>query len=104
MILSGGFLNKSTGYYYYVQNIKMNKSGWTVINVLVDNKIVKFTNNNEEILFEMKQDNSYNIILYANSQIIMKSNQLFSFKLDVILNNIVDENVYEYTEGLIVDH
>ena len=105
MILTCGFLNKSSGYYYFVQNIKLNKTGWVSVVVRHDDKIIDaYTNNNTEMLFELKQDNSYNIILYANGKNIMQSRHLFKYELELKLTSDSDKNVYEFTEGLIVDH
>jgi hypothetical protein len=105
MILTGGFLNKSAGYYYYVQNIKLNKTGWESVVVKHDDNIIAtFKNNNTEMNFELKQDNSYNVILMINDNHILQSRQLFKFDLDVTLTDNSNENVYEFKEGLIVDH
>jgi hypothetical protein len=105
MILTGGFLNKSAGYYYYVQNIKLNKTGWESVVVKHDDNIIAtFKNNNTEMNFELKQDNSYNVVLMINDNYIFQSRQLFKFDLDVTLTDNSNENVYEFKEGLIVDH
>ena len=104
MILTGGFLNKSSGYYYYVQNIKLNKTGWENVVIKHDDKIIdSFRNKNKEMLFEMTSDNNYNIMLMIDKKNIMQSRQLFKFDLDVTLTDNSNKNVYEYTEGLIVD-
>ena len=52
MILNGGFLNKSSGYYYYVQNIKLHNLGWKSVVVKHDNKIIgSFTNKRIKYIF-----------------------------------------------------
>ena len=105
MNLTGGYLNKSVGYYYYVQNIKLNKTGWVSVVVKYNDAVIAtFENNNTEMNFELKQDNLYNVILMINDNNILQSRQLFKFDLDVTLTDNSNKNVYEFKDGLIVDH
>ena len=102
MIITCGFVGKSAGYYYYIQNIILNESGWTNVKILCNNTIIKqFTNIGKEIKIEMLQDNSYNILLKVDDKIVKISRELFKVDIDVTNTN---ENFYKYEEGLIVDH
>lgn len=103
MMLQFCYLNKSAGYYHFVQNVVLSKSGWTKIVVKHDNKqIAEVTNDNKEYKFEMTMDNNYNILLKANERVLMDSIQLFTVELDVF---DTDNNFsFKFEEGLIVDH
>ena len=105
MLIQGGFLDKSAGYYYFVQNIKLFKTGWTHVSLKLDNKIViTYKNENKEMLFKMKDDNNYNILLMIDGAVVKQTRQLFKYELEVTLTDNSYENVYEYTESMIVDH
>lgn len=102
MLLTCGFLGKSAGYYYYIQNVKFNQSGWNNVKIIFDNTIIaEYSNTNKEMKIEMIQDNSYNILLKIDDKVIKQSRQLFKIDLDVSGAN---DNFYKYEEGLIVDH
>jgi hypothetical protein len=110
ILVSCGFLGKSAGYYYTVQDIKLHNSGWSKVDVLHDNKVIStFINNNNELSFQMKQDNSYNIFLeifqsFGLPKNIITKRELFSYELKIYItvNNMA--NVYTLSDGLIVDH
>ena len=105
MIIECGFLNKSSGYFYYVQNVIISKSGWTKIIVKYNNNIlVEYSNSNSNIeyRFELTSDNNYNILLKVNDKEIMRQKQLFKVELDILDDNI--NFSYKLEEGLIVDH
>ena len=102
MLVNCGFLDKSAGYYYYVQNIKLASSGWKSVSVIYNGEIIKqYNNNNKELFFELVSDNNYNINLTVNGDIIKQTRSLFKIDLDIDSN---DDNCYSISEGLIVDH
>lgn len=104
-VIKGGFLGKSAGYYYYIQNITLNKTGWLTAKLKYNNKISEiYKNYNTDVSFEMKQDNQYNIILKVNNKDIFIDKQLFDYELEIELEPNSNETPYVISEGLIVDH
>lgn len=102
MLITCGFLGKSAGYYYYIQNVILNQSGWTKVKIIYDNTfIAEFVNTNKEMKFVMEQDNSYNILFKIDGKIIKQTRELFKIDLDVSNTN---DDFYKYDEGLIIDH
>lgn len=105
MILECGFLNKSSGYYYYVQNVILSKTGWTKVVINKDNKIIEVTtlcSENKEYKFQMARDNNYNIVLKVNDIDIITSSTLF--KVDINVCDTDDTFSYKFEEDIIVDH
>jgi hypothetical protein len=102
MLLTCGHVVNSCRY-HPIQNIKLKPHGWSKLNVIFNDVIINmFINNGQELLFEMKQDNNYNIILTANNQVIKKEHQLFKVNLDIHTIDKSDD-FYEYVEGYIYD-
>jgi len=104
-VIKGGFLGKSAGYYYYIQNITLNKTGWITAKLKYNNKISEiYKNYKTEVSFEMKQDNQYNILLNVNGKTINTNRQLFDYELEIELEPNSNVIPYVISEGLIVDH
>ena len=105
-VLKGGFLGKSSGYYYYIQNIKLNKTGWISAKLKYNNNVKSvYQNHGDELYFELKQDNNYNILLNVNGKTIKTDRHLFDYELELELETNQNHNdIYTLTEGLIVDH
>ncbi len=107
-VIKGGFLGKSAGYYYYIQNIKLNKIGWVSAKLKYKNNVSSiYENNGTDLTFEMKQDNNYNILLQVNDVTIITDKHLFDYELELELELETNQNhndVYTLSEGLIVDH
>lgn len=102
-VIKGGFLGKSAGYYYYIQNIKLNKTGWQKAKLVYKNNVKSIYNNcGDELSFEMKQDNNYNILLNVNGKSVIIDKHLFDYELEIEMNQNADP--YTLSEGLIVDH
>lgn len=103
-VIKGGFLGKSAGYYYYIQNVKLNKSGWVVAKIKYNNNVKSIYHNcGDELCFEINQDNNYNIILNVNGKGIITERHLFDYELEIEGSENNSES-YTLSEGLIVDH
>ena len=89
--------------YHPVQNVKLRDFGWSKVTVLLnENPIAHFTNNGQEVLFELIQDNNYNIILTANKKEIKRDPHLFRVVLDVKTEGDASD-FFEYVESMIYD-
>jgi hypothetical protein len=103
MILNCGFLGKSVGYYYYIQNITLLNSGWkNVVIISQDVPLVEYDNNGSELKFELSSDNEY-INFKINDKIFRQSKNLFKITLDVTPESN-ESNFYKIEENWIVDH
>lgn len=98
-----GFLGKSAGYYYYIQNIILHKTGWNEFSFTHENNVYRYTNMDKEIKIEMIKNNDY-ILLMIDNICRIKSKYLFSIKLYIITEENEDTNFYKFEENLIVDH
>ncbi len=103
-LIKCGFLSKSSGYYYYVQNVILQKTGWIEVQIKnsSNNDIHKYKNIGKEMKIEMTMDNNYNILFLVDGKCIIQSRKLFEVELNVTTES--ETNFYKFEEGLIVDH
>lgn len=101
-IIKCGYIGKSAGYYYYIQNVILQKTGWTEVTFSYNEKKYKYTNMNKEMKFEMITNNNYDIILMVDGNYIITTKTLFEVELNILAEPT--DNFYRFEEGLIVDH
>lgn len=103
-LIKCGYLGKSAGYYHYVQNVILQKTGWIEVKIKnsFNKDIHKYKNAGEEMKIELTSDNNYNILLQINGKSIVISRTLFEVELNVMAES--ETNFYKFEEGLIVDH
>jgi hypothetical protein len=97
-----GFLGKSAGYYYSIQNIILHKTGWNEFTFTHEDIVYRYTNMNKEMKIEMIKNNDY-ILLMIDNICRIKSKYLFSIKLNFITEDNLDKDTNFY-KLLIVDH
>ena len=104
MFIEGGFLGKSSGYYYDITNLTIKSDGWTHFWLVVDGiRITKVCNNGNPVSIAIKDDNDYNINLFVNNQQFHTSRRLFKFQVDI--DSVLPENeLVIKSESTFVDH
>ena len=89
--------------YHPVQNVRLRDFGWSKVNVLFNGECIgEFTNNGQEVMFELIQDNNYNIKLIMNKRELKTDIHLFRVVLDVKTEGDASD-FFEYVEGMIYD-
>lgn len=83
-----------------IRNITIEPKNWTEIKLTVGGKeIANIANENKILNFEMKIDNNYNIILYANGVKYYSDRHLYEFQLEFDSNKVS----HKLVEHLIYD-
>ena len=102
MLIECGHITNSIRYHPVV-NVKFYHYGWKTISVFHDNELIKkFSNNGQELFFDMESDVNNNIVFRANNQPFKKDRHLFKITLDVETDS-TNTKCYETQEGMICD-
>jgi hypothetical protein len=85
-----------------IKNIIIQPNGWTKFILEVNGKTFDFENkNNNELVFDMHDDNSYKIGLYVNNNQIYQNTYIFHYTLNFI--GEFNESCITYKEDIIYD-
>jgi hypothetical protein len=104
MLLKCGFLGKSAGYYYTIQNVVLHSTGWSSMKIIFNGQILgEYHNDGKEMKIFTEQDNNYNIILFVNNNKVKSERQLFDVLLDVKTEGDASD-FFHYEDSMIVDH
>jgi hypothetical protein len=111
----GGYLPKtpSSGYYYPIKNVFIRGNVGEIKIIFINNNYpsthkefnqknftLTINTNLSEHLFEMKQDNKYNLKLYYNSEEIYSDNYLYHYEISFEKK----PEFFEFKNDTIVDH